>query len=130
MRKDETQFTAGPWNTATVIRNGEIFSAVIDEHRERICTMPDYGASAQANAQLMSYAPQMYALQEEMAKMLVRCENLLMGISELPCLPDGFQCQTYYKEWAGEIREYITRAKAMLARARGEKRENDGESNE
>ena len=118
---DEPKFTPGPWNTATVIRNGKIFSAVIDEHRERLCTMPDYGAAAQANAVLMSYVPQMYALQAEMAVMLARCENLLMGISELPCLPDGFQSQAYYKEWAREIREYVSRAKSMLAMARGER---------
>ena len=62
----EAKFTPAPWNVATVICNGESFAAVIDEHRNRLATMPDYGAAAQANAVLMSYAPQMYALLEEL----------------------------------------------------------------
>lgn len=73
---DETKpkFTPGPWNTATVIRNGEIFAAVIDGHRERLCTMPDFGAAAQANAVLMSHAPEMYALLDRIRGRLESCK--------------------------------------------------------
>jgi len=131
--RNNTKFTPGPWNTATVIRNGKIYSAVIDGHLERLCTMPDYGAEAQANAVLMSYAPEMYENESRNLEMLVfmrdRYEDLLRVITQDPdaravveLANIGAAHLAKLVDIINQLSECIKQTEKLLAKARGEER--------
>ncbi len=135
----EPNFTKGPWHThkrfmdkqktwmrISIQSNEPPPQSLIAEMPDPTYCNPKGCAESEvinANAALISAAPEMYENEKSNVDMLARCENLLRGISEMSYLTDGFQDHAFYREWADEIREYIKKTNSLLAKARGEGKE-------